>query len=81
MSELPDNVVILFPACSPRDGGTTGAHCEPSRHPRVASAPARIDGTVKLSRLLKGLSAAGLLFRHDVRTGEFVILPDPEAPT
>jgi hypothetical protein len=39
----------------------------------------RIDGGVNVSNLLRGLNAAGLIFRHDARTGEFVICPDPEA--
>jgi len=51
----------------------------PPEHPFIASAPMRIEGTVVLSRLLRGLRSAGLIFRHDDRTGEFVVMPDPGA--
>ena len=52
---------------------------EPPEHPLIASAPMRIDGTVIVSQLLRGLRNVGLTFKHDERTGEFVILPDSEA--
>jgi hypothetical protein len=51
----------------------------PPEFPSLASAPLRIDGEVGLSKLLLGLRTVGLTFKHDQRTGEFVILPDPEA--
>jgi hypothetical protein len=51
---------------------------EPPEHAFIASAPMRIDGTVVLSRFLRGLRSAGLTFQHDERTGEFVVMPRPE---
>lgn len=49
---------------------------EPPEFPLLASAPMRIDGEVIVSRLLQGLRSVGLTFKHDARTGEFVVLPD-----
>ena len=49
--------------------------------PSLASAPMRIDGEVIVSQLLRGLRTVGLTFKHDQRTGEFVILPDTEVRT
>jgi hypothetical protein len=43
------------------------------------SAPMRIDGTVTLSQLLRGLRSAGLTYMRDERTGEYAVMPDPEA--
>jgi hypothetical protein len=52
---------------------------QPPSRPLTASAPMRIDGEVNFANFLEALRNAGLLFKHDVRTGEFVLLPDPEA--
>lgn len=49
---------------------------EPPQNHLLASAPLRIDGEVVVSQLLRGLQAVGLTFKHDARTGEFVVLPD-----
>ena len=48
--------------------------------PWMASAPLRIDGEVGLGKLLLGLRAVGLAFKHDQRTGGYVILPGPRVP-
>lgn len=53
----------------------------PPLHRVRASAPMRIEGSVVLTRLLRGLASAGLVFRHDARTGEYVIMPDPDVPS
>lgn len=79
MSDESPNVVVPF---RPRDQVSrqiTSFRSQPPEHPFTASAPMRIDGGVNVSNLLRGLNAAGLIFRHDARTGEFVICPDPEA--
>lgn len=51
---------------------------EPPNLPLLASAPMRIDGEVVVSQLLRGLQSVGLTFKHDARTGEFVVLPDQQ---
>jgi len=50
----------------------------PPLHRLRASAPMRIEGSVVFGRLLRSLASVGLAFRHDERTGEYVIMPDPE---
>ena len=51
---------------------------EPPQYAWCASAPMRIDGSVTLLQLINGLRAAGLDFRRDNRTGEFVVMPIAE---
>ena len=76
---MSDNIVPLRPRDQvPRQIGSFRSH--PPQRPFCASAPMRIEGSVNFGRLLRGLASAGLIFQHDQRTGEFVILPNPEAP-
>jgi hypothetical protein len=51
----------------------------PEFHYVPTSAPMRIEGTVILSKLIRALRSVGLTYQHDLRTGEFVVMPDPEA--
>ena len=81
MSAESPNVVVPFRHRSQVSRQIRSFRSQPPEHPFTASAPMRIDGGVNLSKLLRGLNAAGLIFRHDARAGEFVILPDPEART
>lgn len=79
MSDESPSVVIPF---RPREQITPrikSFRSQPLEHSFATNAPMRIDGNVIFSRLLRGLNAVGLTFMRDVRTGEFVILPDPEA--
>jgi len=62
---MSDNVIPLRPGIPPvRPTGT---------------AVLRIDATVKIGSLLRGLADEGLSLRHDRRTGEFVMLPRSES--
>lgn len=77
-NENPPAVVVPF---RPRDQvprHIQSFRSEPPEFRRLESAPVRIDGDVIVSQLLRGLRTAGLTFKHDARTSEFVILPDPE---
>lgn len=74
---MSDNIIPLRPRDQvPRQ--IRSFRSEPSATGFCASAPMRIDGHVVLSNLIRGLQAAGLTFRKDERTGEFVVMPDPE---
>jgi hypothetical protein len=51
---------------------------ERPRYAWCASAPMRIEGSVTLLQLFNGLRAAGLDYRWDKRTSEFVVMPIAE---
>jgi len=77
---MSDNIIPLRPRDQvlPR---IRSFRSEPPEFPLIAGAPMRIEGTVVLSKLLRALRSAGLIFQHDERTGEFVVMPDPEVRT
>jgi len=81
MSDESPNVVIPFRPREQVAPWIKSFRSQPLEHPFVTSAPMRIDGNVIFSQLLRGLHSAGLTFQHDQRTGEFVILPDPQVQT
>jgi len=74
---MSDNIIPLRPRDQvlPRIGSFRS---EPPEFPLIASAPMRIEGTVVLSKLFRALRSVGLTYRHDLRTGEFVVMPDPK---
>ena len=80
--DTPENGPAVVIPLRPRDQVTPrigSFRSIPPEHPWCASAPMRIEGTVTLLQLIRGLRSAGLDFVHDKRTGEFVGRPVEEA--
>ena len=75
MSVKVPRVVIPFRPRSQVTPRITNFRSTPPEHAFCAGAAVRIESGVKVLQLIRGLRSAGLAFRHDTRTGEFVILP------
>jgi hypothetical protein len=71
-------VIIPFRSRDQVAPQTRSFSSERLRYAWCASAPMRIEGSVTLLQLFNGLRAAGLDYRWDKRTNEFVVMPIAE---